>query len=531
MDYIPPIGGAADDPYVDANLAGGIEGSLVPAAAIEDTQREIVNVITGASMVPNAGDKTQLRQAITKMIQTAQHAVVVDQATFAPAVITGNAVYWDAANSRYDQAIADGTDKQDVHGVADVSNAKMYAFGAAPIFAGLTPGRYYLSTITPGAITSVAPVGSVVKVGDYISTTELFVDIDAQAGGFAARGVNADITALNAVVSGSVFRDNLVINGDMRIDQRNCGTAVALSTAWTYVVDRFAVQSTGVPSGTLTAQQVNPGVDGVSSALRIARVDGNYVNGVQVAYVARSVDCRRYAGKTVTISFKSRKGSTYAAGLFLVFSFGTGNDQSLSALNSGTWTGQQALVNQNLSSLLTANFTLMQVTINVPATATQLGFQVSTGNFAGAGSANDWIEVTDFQIEKSAAATEFKSLPEGAARALCEGYYEKSYSLSVKPGTPESYGCTTFIFSQVTTVNEIFAQTSFRTSKRSSPSVTLYGVMTGAAGKVTKIYTAGSDVTGGILSIGQGGFSAGCGPNTGTGQGVQYHWAADAEFY
>lgn len=116
-------------------------------------QEEICAVIEPSEALdPN--DNTQLRRAITKMIQTAQHAVVVDQATFAPAVVTGNAVYWDAVNSRYDQAIADGTEKQDAQGFADVANAKMYGFGSAQIFAGLTPGRYYLSATTAGAITT-----------------------------------------------------------------------------------------------------------------------------------------------------------------------------------------------------------------------------------------------------------------------------------------------------------------------------------------------------------------------------------------
>lgn len=64
MDYTPPVGGAANDPYIDANPGGGIEGSAVPAAAIEDPQREIVDAITKAGLVPSAADLAQLEKAM-----------------------------------------------------------------------------------------------------------------------------------------------------------------------------------------------------------------------------------------------------------------------------------------------------------------------------------------------------------------------------------------------------------------------------------------------------------------------------------
>lgn len=68
MQYVPPIGGASNDPYLDANPATGVEGSPVPAAAIEHPMREIMSVITAAGLAPASGDLTQLQQAIAKMI-------------------------------------------------------------------------------------------------------------------------------------------------------------------------------------------------------------------------------------------------------------------------------------------------------------------------------------------------------------------------------------------------------------------------------------------------------------------------------
>jgi microcystin-dependent protein len=69
MIYTPPVGGAPGDPYIDANPGAGIDGSPVPAQAIEDPQREIAAVIVAAGLTPSAGDLTQLLQAIQSYAQ------------------------------------------------------------------------------------------------------------------------------------------------------------------------------------------------------------------------------------------------------------------------------------------------------------------------------------------------------------------------------------------------------------------------------------------------------------------------------
>lgn len=83
MKYTPPIGGAANDPYVDANPATGVEGSPVPAAAIEHPQREIANVIASAGLTPDVGDQTQLYQAIQRIAGGGDYKASVTVATTA----------------------------------------------------------------------------------------------------------------------------------------------------------------------------------------------------------------------------------------------------------------------------------------------------------------------------------------------------------------------------------------------------------------------------------------------------------------
>lgn len=64
MQYNQPYGGAADAPYIDGIPPTGVEGSIIPAAAVEVTQREIVNFILKSQLSPTNGDLTQLARSV-----------------------------------------------------------------------------------------------------------------------------------------------------------------------------------------------------------------------------------------------------------------------------------------------------------------------------------------------------------------------------------------------------------------------------------------------------------------------------------
>lgn len=67
MKYVPPHNGDTEDPdrpYVDADPGNGIEGSYPAAKGIEHPQREIVNAIAAAGLVPVENDLTQLAQVL-----------------------------------------------------------------------------------------------------------------------------------------------------------------------------------------------------------------------------------------------------------------------------------------------------------------------------------------------------------------------------------------------------------------------------------------------------------------------------------
>jgi hypothetical protein len=65
MKYQAPFGSVDPNaPYVDRNVPGAVVGSKVPAPAIEDPQRELVNLILAAGLTPDEDDLHQLGKAI-----------------------------------------------------------------------------------------------------------------------------------------------------------------------------------------------------------------------------------------------------------------------------------------------------------------------------------------------------------------------------------------------------------------------------------------------------------------------------------
>ena len=69
MRYIPPLNATADDAvYITGNPSINLRGSQVPAQATEYPQREIINVIMAANLIPDRYNLTQLNAAIDEKI-------------------------------------------------------------------------------------------------------------------------------------------------------------------------------------------------------------------------------------------------------------------------------------------------------------------------------------------------------------------------------------------------------------------------------------------------------------------------------
>jgi len=174
--------GATDDgKYKEGNRVTGDPATRVTAKSMNAIQEELCHIVEGAGIALDEDDDQQCYKAIVKTVRAANRAVNLTEAAFAEGVETGDAVYYDPVEEHFDKAIADGTDVNEVVGIADVDGERVIAFGeTGAIMENLTPGtRYYLSATTPGALTT-DPEGDGILVGRAKSASELFVNIQQE---------------------------------------------------------------------------------------------------------------------------------------------------------------------------------------------------------------------------------------------------------------------------------------------------------------------------------------------------------------
>jgi hypothetical protein len=118
-----------------------------------------------------------------------------------------------------------------------------------------------------------------------------------------------------------------------------------------------------------------------------------------------------------------------------------------------------------------------------------------------------WIDIAQVQLEEGSFATPFEQRPIGTELALCQRYYEKSYSLDIVPGTPaspaETWNSPAWIgaflkvkgYTQITTdglYQGLLGMAEFKVTKRSIPTATVFSPYSGATSK-TAILTGGAN--------------------------------------
>jgi hypothetical protein len=248
---------------------------------------------------------------------------------------------------------------------------------------------------------------------------------------------------------------NRIINGDMRIDQRNAGSAI---TTQAHPVDRFQVawtmdgavscqQSTTAPSGyrnslaiSVTAQDTSIGAS--QSFQIMQKIEGNNISDLMLG--------TSNAG-TMTLSFwvNSSKTGVYcctfansAANRLLPVQYTINNANTweqktiaISGDTSGTWLSDNGLglyVIWNLA--LGSNF---NAGTNNTWNTTQYG-TANQVNFLDTNGATFYI--TGVQLESGSTATDFERRPIGTELALCQRYFQKTYDVETAQATATNLG-------------------------------------------------------------------------------------------
>ena len=300
------------------------------------------------------------------------------------------------------------------------------------------------------------------------------------------------LTITGDLVPSSSFMRNKIINGDGNIAQR--GSNTALTSTVSYVsVDRWAARQIGTPSAFL-AKNTTVVPTGFASSIQTFRPNGATTTGVvELIQVMESVNSIPLQNTAVTFSFYAKAGANFsAASSNVVVSLFTGTGTDQSAASMGSWTGVTSPL--YTTQAVTTTWTRYTYTVNVPATATQLGvyFNWTPSGTAGA---DDSLYVTGVQLEQGSNATPYERRQYQQELALCQRYYLQW------TGSSATYGYLSIGSGFTSTTNQIIVMIPTPVTMRSTASlpsasfsgniVLQTGVTSASASAINIVYVSG----------------------------------------
>ena len=320
----------------------------------------------------------------------------------------------------------------------------------------------------------------------------------------ASGGSTTSINGFTPTVSNMAGR-NRIINGDMRIDQRNAGASTSVSAgAAFYGVDRFA-GFFGASATGCTTQQASTAPAGFINSFKFAVGTGASSSSGQTAWIGQRIEGLNVAdlgwgtanAKTVTLSFYVYASAT---GTYCVFLTNSAGDRSYVATytisSANTWEQKTITIAGDTSGTwLTTNGIGVSVRWDLGSgssynTATTSAWQAgdyrntsSQVNVIGTSSATFYI--TGVQLEEGSVATPFCPAgggSYGAELALCQRYFQ-----FVRATYETSLGTTGTIASSVVT---------FSAPMRVSPTITASLQNEGSGATINAFSSNGSPETG-----------------------------------
>jgi hypothetical protein len=338
--------------------------------------------------------------------------------------------------------------------------------------------------------------------------------------------ITGTINLLGSSVAYTAGKNNL-LNSSMAIWQR--GTSIAVNGGSnSYVADRWAIQTATASVNTTTSRQTTGDTTNlpfIQYCARVQRNSGVTANGfISIQQSLETSSSAILAGRAVTLSFYARKGANFSdasSQLGVQLKTGTGTDQ-----NINSYTGSATPINS--TATITATWQRFTFAGTVASTATEVGVNIYYLTTGTAGT-NDYFEITGVQLEVGT-ATAFQTAT-GTIQgelAACQRYYEKSYAQGTNIGTATTTGISGNA-SGADTTGYVAPITTFKVTKRNTPSVTVYDTA-GTINKVSSFNTAGTltaGKTGSLDPISDTGFRI---YETGTSKnGLFYHYVASSE--
>jgi hypothetical protein len=232
--------------------------------------------------------------------------------------------------------------------------------------------------------------------------------------------VSGNVNVLNTVIMGSSFLRNKVINGEMSVAQR--GTSYALTSSVAYgSLDRWAALQITTASGTFS--QIASGLTSFQYAAKLQRTASTTNTGsLWMGQAFETVNSIPLQGKTVTFSFWAKAGANFSGSTNLMQAqviTGTGTDQSISSMFSGTWTGYASAA---LNQAITTTWTRYSYTVAIGSSVTQIGV-ILLFTPTGTAGADDSMSITGAQLEEGPVATPFERKLYDQVLVDCQRYY------------------------------------------------------------------------------------------------------------
>ncbi len=249
----------------------------------------------------------------------------------------------------------------------------------------------------------------------------------------ASGGSNAVFSGVASPPNSMGFR-NRIINGDMRIDQRNAGAA---TTSQAYLVDRWR---TFFDPGTYSFQQVTDAPTGFTNSLRVTKTNTTQSNYAFFVQYIEGLNCADLAwgtasAQTVTISFWAKSSIT---GAFTV-SVGNsaenrwyGTTYTINAANTweyktvtiagdttGTW-----LATNGIGIQLVFNYGQAATAQSANTWTTSANARSVTGSTSLGTTNNATFQITGVQLEAGTVASPFERRDYGRELMMCQRYFQ-----------------------------------------------------------------------------------------------------------
>jgi hypothetical protein len=271
---------------------------------------------------------------------------------------------------------------------------------------------------------SAVPLTSA-DIADSIITSAKIVD-----GTIANTDISSTAAIAQSKILGNPLTKNAIINGDFAVAQRGTSFTSGANDDDDYTLDRFYILSDGDDVIDVTQETTTVPTNQLTAiALDVETADKKF----GIAQIIEQKNCVGLIGNTVTLSFKAKVSAT------------TDLDNVKCAIVA--WSGTADTVTSDIISAwgaegtnptLIANATYENTPANLSVTTSYATYSVSAAVDTASTkniivfiwsdvtntTAGDFLYITDVQLEKGSAASDFEFLPIDVSLGRCLRYYQ-----------------------------------------------------------------------------------------------------------